>query len=67
MYTTGHRDRWRSVGKVSFVYYPGSGSHLVIRTHQQGIFKTFISSRSNFSRPLRSSAIPESPNVSQIL
>ena len=43
----------------------GSGSHLMIRTHQQGIFKTFISSRSDFPMPLRSSAIPESPNVSQ--
>jgi hypothetical protein len=37
-----------------------------IPTHQQGIFKTFICSRSNFPMPLRSFAIPQSPQVSQI-
>jgi hypothetical protein len=42
-----------------------SGSNLVIRTHQQGIFKTFIRYRSDFPMPLRSSALPESPNLSQ--
>jgi hypothetical protein len=42
-----------------------SGSHLVIRTHRPGIFKTSICFRSDFPMLLRRSATPESPNVSQ--
>ena len=44
----------------------GSGTRLVIQTHQQNILKTFTRSRSGFLIPTHNSAIPESPNVCQI-
>lgn len=44
----------------------GSGTSLVIQTHQQSILKTFIRSRSGFLIPTYNSAIPESPKLCQI-
>jgi hypothetical protein len=43
----------------------GTGSNLVIQTHQQLVLKNFISLRSDFLRSLYSSAIIKSPSVSQ--
>ena len=44
----------------------GSGTRLVIQTHQQSILKTFARSRSGFLIPAHSSALPKSPNVCHI-
>jgi hypothetical protein len=51
---------------LPFVKMIESGSLLVIQAHQQIILKLFIRFRSDFLKPLRHSAVSESPKVSQI-
>src|SRR5437870_2610547 len=51
---------------VSIISFHGPGSHVVIKAHQQSTVNSFTRSRSDFLKPLPSSALAESPNVSQI-
>lgn len=65
IYTSAHDSRQVLMfeGKSCSVF--GSGSHLVIKAHQQLAVNSFTRSRSDFLETLHSSALAESPNVSQ--